>query len=61
MPEKINLNPIQYTNGLYNIACRISVSGPDNVHNLDLLLQGLKVLQQSLVPPKEEADEEGEG
>lgn len=61
MPEKITLNPVQYTQGLYNIACQISVSGPANVHNMDLVLQGLKVLQQSLVPPKEEADEEAEG
>lgn len=61
MPEKMNLDPIQYTQGLYNIACQISVSGPANVHNMDLVLQGLKVLQQSLVPPKEEADEEAEG
>lgn len=61
MPEKINLDPIQYTQGLYNIASQISVSGAANVHNMDLLLQGLNVLRQSLVPPKQEPDEEGEG
>lgn len=59
MPEKITLNPIQYTQGLYNIAHQISVHG-DDVGRMKLLLDGLKVLQQSLVPPKE-ADEEGEG
>lgn len=61
MPEKITLDPVQYTQGLYNIACQISVSGPANVHNMDLVLQGLKVLQQSLVPQNDEADEEAEG
>lgn len=61
MPEKITIDPIQYTQGLYNIACQISVSGPANVHNMDLVLQGLKVLQQSLVPPKEEPEKEAEG
>lgn len=60
MPEKITLDPIQYTQGLYNIAYQISVHG-DDVGRMKLLLDGLKVLQQSLVPPKEEADEEGEG
>lgn len=59
MPEKITLDPVQYTQGLYNIAHQISVRG-DDVGRMKLLLDGLTVLRQSLVPPKE-PDKEAEG
>lgn len=58
MPEKITLDPIQYTQGLYNIAYQINVHG-DDVGRMKLLLDGLMILKQSLVPPKENEEAEG--
>lgn len=59
MPEKITLDPIQYTQGLYNIAFQICVRGED-VGRMKLLLDGLMVLKQSLVPTQDEPKNETE-
>ena len=45
--EKV-FDPIYFVGDLYNILSQITVSGPVNVHNLDMALQGLGVLQNWL-------------
>ena len=60
MPEKITLNPVQYIQGLIRLTDKISVRGED-VDSMKLLRDGLKVLQQALVPPQKAAQESEEG
>lgn len=60
MPGKITLNPAQYIQGLIHLTDKISVRGED-VDSMKLLRDGLKVLQQALVPSQEAAQENEEG
>lgn len=53
MPEKITLDPVQQTDGLFAIASQISVCG-DDVDRMKLLRDGLRVMKQYFIQQKEE-------
>ena len=46
-----------FVNSIYHTASQISVSGQQNVHNMDLVLSSLAKLSEALKKPREGGDE----
>lgn len=62
-PAPINI--LKFTLDLREILSRVTVSGPENIHNMDLVLNGLAILHNTLAEqeaknsgdPKQEQEE----
>ena len=48
MAEQKVFDPVFFVGDLHKILSQVTVSGPANIHNMDLALQGLGVLQKWL-------------
>jgi hypothetical protein len=58
-------DPVRFTLELREVLSRVTVCGPDNIHNMDLVLNGLAILHNNLkgtgeqkqpVPPETEEE-----
>lgn len=54
------LDPVRFTLELREILSRVTVSGPDNIHNMDLVLNGLVVLHNAIVEQRNKEKNAGE-
>jgi hypothetical protein len=41
-------DPIRFSADLYAILSKVTVNGPENIHNMDMALNGLLLLRQRL-------------
>ena len=48
MQNQKTFDPIFFVGDLHKILSQVTVSGPVNIHNMDLALQGIGVLQKWL-------------
>lgn len=53
-------DPVRFTLELREILSRVTVSGPDNIHNMDLVLNGLVVLHNAIVEQRNKEKNAGE-
>lgn len=47
-------DPARFTLELREVLSRVTVSGPDNIHNMDMVLNGLVVLHNAIVEQRNE-------
>lgn len=52
------MNTLKFTLDLREILSRVTVSGPENIHNMDLVLNGLAILHNTLAEQETKNSEE---
>ena len=48
MADQKVFDPVFYTGDIIRVLSQVTISGPANIHNMDLALQGLGILQKWL-------------
>lgn len=54
MDNKEPFDPVHYCVNLYAILSNVSVCGQNNIHNMDLVLNGLQYLKSQLIDRENE-------